>query len=159
MLKLEPVTYSPIGIFNTSLQPGNEVPRQGRLDPENSATIEIKEEYRECLSDLEAYEYILVFYHLNLSEGWNPKPTPPGSTRSYGLFATRSPRRPNPIGYCIVKLERIENTTLYVRGVDAFNGTPVLDIKPYIPSIDYVKSEVNEKIEESLLYNNQKTVR
>jgi tRNA-Thr(GGU) m(6)t(6)A37 methyltransferase TsaA len=82
----------------------------------------------------------------------NQTARPPASNPEYtfGLVATRSPNRPNPIGLATIKLEKIENGILYVSGADAFDGTPVLDIKPYLPSIDGVKSSKNELIEKEL---------
>ena len=71
---------------------------------------------------------------------------PPESDHEYGLFATRSPRRPNPIGLSLIKLDSISDNKLFVSGIDAFGGTPVLDIKPFLPSIDSKITEKNTKI-------------
>ena len=76
-------------------------------------------------------------------------------TAERGLFATRAPSRPNPIGFSIVKLEKIENGILYISGIDAFDGTPVLDIKPYLPSVDCIKSIQNELIEIELGHHDE----
>ena len=130
------IEYHPIGKFHTSLTPATGAPRQGTLEPENHGTIEIFSEYKEALRDLERYEYIIVLYHLNLSRNWGHSARPPGSDRSFGLFATRSPNRPNPIGFSVIKLDKIDGATLHVSGIDAYDGTPVLDIKPWLPSID-----------------------
>ncbi len=128
--------YQPIGQFRTKLTPASGAPRQGALQPENKGVIELQNHYLEALEGLEKNEYLIVLYHLHLSGSWHSSVRPPGSSRSFGLFATRSPNRPNPIGFAVVKLDRLEGTTLYVSGVDAFDGTPVLDIKPWLPSID-----------------------
>ena len=143
----ENVVYKPIGKFVTSYTSGKEVPRQGILLPDTKAKIVLNSEYGEALLDLDKFEYIWVIYHMNLVEDWAPFVNPPGTEHYFGTFATRSPRRPNPIGIALVKLERIDHDTLFVSGVDAFNNTPVLDLKPYLPSIDFVESKVNEDME------------
>ncbi|MDB4583081.1 tRNA (N6-threonylcarbamoyladenosine(37)-N6)-methyltransferase TrmO [Draconibacterium sp.] len=132
------IIYNPIGYFHTDYSPQKKAPRQGSLKPEQKATIEILPEYREALKDLDSNEYIIVLYHLNKSKGWEVTVHPGGikTNKALGMFATRTPRRPNPIGFGVIKLDKIEGGTIYVSGVDAFNGTPVLDIKPFIPSID-----------------------
>ncbi|MBA7521736.1 tRNA (adenine(37)-N6)-methyltransferase [subsurface metagenome] len=130
------IEYQPIGKFHTDLTKQTGAPRQGILQPENKGTIEIYEEYREALGDLGQYEYIIVMYHMHMSKKWHFHVRPPGSERSLGLFVTRSPNRPNPIGFAVIKLNGIRGTTLNVSGIDAFDGTPVLDIKPWLPSID-----------------------
>ncbi len=146
------VTYSPIGVFHTDYTPESGAPRQGILMPEIKGRIEIYPEYQNALKALEIFEYIIVIYHLDKTGKWNPTARPPASNSEYtfGLFATRSPNRPNPIGIATIKLEKVENGILYVSGIDAFDGTPVLDIKPYLPSIDGVKSTQNESIEKEL---------
>lgn len=128
--------YCPIGKFHTPCTPGTGAPRQGLLRPGIEGIIEIFEEYSGALRDLDDYEYIIVLYHMHLSGKWHSPVRPPASKRSFGLFATRSPNRPNPIGFAIIKLNRMEGRMLHVSGIDAFDGTPVLDIKPWIPSID-----------------------
>ncbi len=142
--------YHPIGEFHSDLTPQSGAPRQGILQPDNEADIEIYEAYTNALRDLEKYDYIIVLYHMHMSRDWNSDARPPGSKRSLGLFATRSPNRPNPIGFGVIKLNRIEGNTLHVSGIDAFNGTPVLDIKPWIPSIDCPSNQTNTDIERDL---------
>jgi tRNA-Thr(GGU) m(6)t(6)A37 methyltransferase TsaA len=150
--KIKQVTYTPIGVFHSSYTPATGAPRQGILIPEGKGEIEIFPEYQNALTTLELFEYIIVIYHLDKARKWHHTAKPPASNPEYtfGLFATRSPNRPNPIGIATVKLEKVENGILYVSGVDAFEGTPVLDIKPYLPSIDGVKSIRNELIEKEL---------
>jgi tRNA-Thr(GGU) m(6)t(6)A37 methyltransferase TsaA len=132
------IIYEPVGYFHSAYSPQKRAPRQGSLKPDEKATIEILPEYRDALKDLESNEYIIVLYHLNRSKDWDKLVHPGGikTNKALGMFATRTPRRPNPIGFGVIKLDKIENGILHVRGVDAFNGTPVLDIKPFIPSID-----------------------
>jgi len=144
------IVYHPIGIFHTELTPQTGAPRQGILQPENKGTIEVYPEYQEALRDLEKYEYIIVIYHMHLSKGWHTPVRPPSSSHPFGLFATRSPNRPNSIGLSVIKLEKVEGNILHVSGIDAFNKTPVLDIKPLLPSIDCPGGKINLDIEEKL---------
>jgi len=130
------VEYRPIGTFHTDLSPQTGAPRQGIITPENKGVIEIHQEYQEALRNLDKCEYIIVLYHMHLSKEWRSIVRPPNSTRDFGLFATRSPNRPNSIGLAVIKLDHIDRGRIYVSGVDAFDGTPVLDIKPWLPSID-----------------------
>ena len=144
------IEYNPIGRFHTYMTPQTGAPRQGALQPENEATIEINEDFTRGLRDLDKYEYIIVIYHLHLSRDWHSDVRPPGSKSSLGLFATRSPNRPNPIGFGVIKLKRVVGNVLHVSGIDAFDGTPVLDIKPWIPSIDCPSIKTYTDIEHKL---------
>ena len=146
------ITYKPIGYFHTEFSPENPAPRQGILDPSNRGVLQILEPYREALYGLDQYESIVILYHLDRVTGWEVYAHPPGSDpgEKFGLFSTRSPRRPNPIGLAVAKLEKMENGLLYLRGVDAFDGTPVLDIKPFLPSVDCPGSNTNRGHEKRL---------
>ncbi len=144
------IEYRPIGKFHTSFTPQTGAPRQGILQPGSVGTIEIFGEYSGALRDLDNYEYIIVIYHMHLSGKWHTPVRPPASKRSFGLFATRSPNRPNPIGIAVIKLNRMEGMILHVSGIDAFDGTPVLDIKPWIPSIDCPPHRSVRDIEEDI---------
>jgi len=144
------IVYQSIGIFHTELAPQTGTPRQGILQPENKGTIEVYPEYQEALQDLEKFEYIIVIYHMHLSKSWHTPVRPPSSSHAFGLFATRSPNRPNSIGFSVIKLDKVECNILHVRGIDAFNKTPVLDIKPWLPSIDCPGGKINLDIEEKL---------
>ncbi len=146
------IEYKAIGVFHSPYTTSTGAPRQGILIPEGKAEIELFAEYHEGLSSLELFEYIIVIYHFDKVENWAVSVDPPGSSHEhkFGVFSTRSPKRPNAIGFAIVKLEKIQKGVLYVSGIDAFDGTPVLDIKPYLPSIDYIKSVQNELVEKEL---------
>jgi tRNA-Thr(GGU) m(6)t(6)A37 methyltransferase TsaA len=154
---IKDVIYHPIGIFHTGYTPETGAPRQGILMPETEGMIELFPKFHSALNTLSLFEYIIVLYHFSEVERWEPTVNPPASSHehNFGLFATRSPKRPNPIGFSIVKLEKIENGILYISGVDAFDGTPVLDIKPYLPSVDCVKSIQNELIEIDLGHHDE----
>jgi tRNA-Thr(GGU) m(6)t(6)A37 methyltransferase TsaA len=144
------IEYHPIGRFHTSLSPQTGAPRQGILEPGSEGTIEIFEQYRDALADLDNYDYIIVIYHLHLSTTWHTPVRPPASERTFGLFATRSPNRPNPIGFAVVKLREIKNARLHVSGVDAFDGSPVLDIKAWMPSLDCPPHSSNRDVEKEI---------
>lgn len=152
----EDVLFRPIGTFHSPYTKKKETPRQGILKPEVKATIEIDKIYRKGLADLEKFEYIIALYYFDRVKSWSPMVTPPKSEQGFGLFSTRSPKRPNPIGFSVIRLDAvdIEKGILHVSGVDAFDGTPVLDIKPYIPSVDIVQSEKNRKVENELGLHN-----
>ena len=91
---------------------------------------------KKALRDLEGFDRIWLVTYLHLNPKWGPLVRPPRGGRRRGVLATRSPHHPNPIGLSAVSLDRIEGTTLYVRGLDLIDGTPVLDIKPYVPYCD-----------------------
>ena len=152
------IVYKAIGVFKTEFTTSTEVPRQGILLPDVKARIVLNGDYGEALLDLDKFEYIWVIYHMNLVKDWDPFVNPPGTEHYFGTFATRSPRRPNPIGMALVKLNRIDHDTLFVSGIDAFNNTPVLDLKPYLPSVDYVKSTVNENMEKEMGHHDEEMI-
>ncbi len=152
-----PITYSPIGFFKTGYTPETGGPRQGILRPNGKGEIHIYDQYKDALRYIVLFEYIIVLYHFNEVGQWESYVNPPSSNHehNFGLFSTRSPKRPNPIGFSIIKLERIENDILYVSGIDAFNSSPILDIKPYLPSIDCIKSRQNEQVEVDLGHHDE----
>ncbi|MEA1874926.1 MAG: tRNA (N6-threonylcarbamoyladenosine(37)-N6)-methyltransferase TrmO [Bacteroidota bacterium] len=148
-LQAQTISYTPIGYFHTPYTTETGAPRQGSLSPDSTGYIVLDSVYREALTMLNWFEYIIVLYHFDKVRSWESFVEPPGSNHehNFGLFSTRSPKRPNPIGFTIVKLDHITVDTLFLSGIDAFDGTPVLDIKPYMPSVDMIKSMQNEIIE------------
>jgi len=141
--------FEPVGFFHSPYSPENRPPRQGRLAPDVSATIEIYPEFEEGLEGIEDFDYIIVLFVFDRSQGWRAKINPPGTTKARGVFASRSPNRPCPIGLSVLRLEKREGRVLHVKGIDAFDQTPVLDIKPYISRIDAFPDE-NHKAEKNL---------
>ncbi len=133
MTKIE---FSPIGIINTPFKEPKGAPIQPRRSRGAEGTITIRPEYVEGLADLDGFSHIILLYHLHLSTGFNLKVVPFLDTVKRGLFATRAPRRPNPIGLSVVRLEKIEGAVLHIKDVDMVDGTPLLDIKPYVPTFD-----------------------
>lgn len=134
------VTMEPIGVVRTPFTERVAAPRQPSAATSVPGTIELYPDrhFEDALSDLEGWDYIWVVFWFHLNEGWRPKVLPPRSEKKRGLFATRSPHRPNPIGLSVVKLARIEGLCLHVHNVDMVDGTPVLDIKPYVPYADAI---------------------
>jgi tRNA-Thr(GGU) m(6)t(6)A37 methyltransferase TsaA len=99
-------------------------------------TIKIKKDYIGGLKDLEGFSHIILIYHFHLSQGYSLNVTPFLDSQPRGVFATRAPRRPNSIGFSIVKLNAVEGDILEIENVDIIDGTPLLDIKPYVPEFD-----------------------
>ncbi|MBO4648446.1 MAG: tRNA (N6-threonylcarbamoyladenosine(37)-N6)-methyltransferase TrmO [Lentisphaeria bacterium] len=137
---MDPVTFTPVGVVRCANRYKFEAARQGIFTPGNQAVIELfpGHDYETALSDLDGFERLWVLFVFDRNHDWKPKVSPPvtGTRKRYGVFATRSPHRPNPIGLSCVKLEKIDGLKLEVSGHDFLDGTPVLDLKPYIPAAD-----------------------
>jgi len=135
------LSLEPIGYVRTSLATKVEAARQPRAAGTATGRIELLHDrnYEHALQDLDGWEYIWVLFWFDRNDGWRPKVLPPRSRSGRkGVFATRSPHRPNPLGLSAVRLERIDGLTLYVSDVDMLDGTPVLDIKPYVAYTDAI---------------------
>lgn len=133
------VIYKPIGIIHSPFKSLKEMPIQPTSDVSGSGIVEIYPEFVDGLKDLEGFSHIYLLYHfhkLNLS---NLIVTPFLDREPRGIFATRAPSRPNPIGLSLVELARIENNLIYVERVDMLNETPLLDIKPYVPEFEHIQ--------------------
>ena len=104
-------------------------------------TIELFPEYLEGLKDIEGFSHIIMLYHFHKSEGFKLSVVPFLDKVSRGVFSTRAPKRPNAIGLSVIKLQSIQDNRLHIENVDVLDGTPLLDIKPYVPAFD-VQSEV-----------------
>jgi len=134
--------FHPIGFIHSPYRERIDAPHQSTVLAESGlpdeATLELEASLpQETLRDLEGFAYLWVIFVLHKSEGWAPTVRPPRGPRvKRGVFATRSPHRPNAIGLSAVELVGIEGRTLRLRGVDLLDGTPVLDIKPYVPYAD-----------------------
>jgi len=130
----------PIGFVRSPFADRHSAPRQPSLAKDTPAQIELlpQAELEHGLSDIEEWSHLWVLYWFHLNAHWKSKVEAPRSERRRGVFATRSPYRPNPIGLSAVKLERVEGRVLHVRGMDMIDGTPVLDLKPYVPYTDHV---------------------
>lgn len=126
-----------IGVIKSPYKNRASIPRQGRLSEETSEII-VFEEYTDGLESIDRYEYLLVFYWLDKAERDRLKATPPGDSKERGVFSIRSPARPNPIALCLVKILKIEGNSIFVKWLDALDGSPLLDIKPFVKGIDCV---------------------
>lgn len=135
-----PFTLSPIGVIRTPFPDRASAPRQPTAANGARGVIELDADgrYEHALADLDTFRYLWVLFWFHLNDSWKAKVLPPRSTERRGVFATRSPYRPNPIGMSVVRLERIEGLNLHVLDVDMVDQTPVLDVKPYLPYTDSI---------------------
>jgi tRNA-Thr(GGU) m(6)t(6)A37 methyltransferase TsaA len=126
---------TPIGTARTPFAETKQIPKGLDARHEAEGVIEIVPELEPGLLDIEGFSHLYVIWMFHRAEGFDLVGTPPSDTRPHGVFATRSPRRPNPIALTVVELLRREGSRLFVRGVDMLDGTPILDIKPYLSSV------------------------
>ena len=129
--------FSPqvIGSIRTPYHNTKEIPKGLGAKHEAEGTLEILPEFEAGLTDIDGFSHLIVLWVFDRSEGFDLLGTPPIDDRPHGVFATRSPRRPNPIALTVVELLSREGARLHVRGVDMLDGTPMLDIKPYLSNV------------------------
>ena len=130
------IEFKPIGIIHTPFTTLENMPIQPAGAAGVQGTVEIFEEYLAGLKDLDRFSHIILLYHFHRSQGFRLQVVPFMDTKPRGVFATRAPKRPNPIGLSIVALDGIEGGILHVQNVDMLDGTPLLDIKPFVPEFD-----------------------
>ncbi len=130
------IEYSPIGYVRSPFKEPSGVPIQTKAGSDIEGEIEVLEEFVDGLSDLEGFSHIIVLTHLHAHSGYKLKVTPFLDDVERGVFSTRAPKRPNPIGIHLVRLISVEGNILKILDIDMIDGTPVLDIKPYIPQGD-----------------------
>lgn len=135
-MHFEPVAFEPIGILHSSHFQQAGTPVQPCFAEGCSGVVELRPGLAEGLQDLEGFERIWLIYVLDRAEFRDLKVVPYLDTRGHGIFATRSPARPNPIGLSCVRVTRIQGHRIEIEEVDILNGTPILDIKPYVPAFD-----------------------
>jgi tRNA (adenine37-N6)-methyltransferase len=138
---MNPVYYNPIGIIHSPFKDLHGMPIQPVGARGVKGQIELNKEYVLGLKDLDGFSHIILIYHFHLSRGYSLEVKPFLDRVKRGIFATRAPKRPNPIGISVVRLDKLEGFTLHVTNVDVVDGTPLLDIKPYIPYLDKGKNE------------------
>jgi len=126
----------PIGVIRSPFSEPAGMPIQPSGAAGVEGRVDILPEYAGGLQDLEGFSHVVLLYLFHRSEGFDLKVVPFLDTEPRGLFATRAPRRPNPIGLSVVRLLRVEGMVLEIEGVDVLDGTPLLDIKPYVPAFD-----------------------
>ena len=127
---------NPIGIIHTPFRQLEGMPIQPAGAVGVKGIVEVFEKFRAGLKDLDGFSHIILLYIFHRSQGFELEVVPYMDTQPRGLFATRAPKRPNPIGLSTVQLDRVENGNLHVRNADILDGTPLLDIKPYVPEFD-----------------------
>ncbi|MFW6142296.1 MAG: tRNA (N6-threonylcarbamoyladenosine(37)-N6)-methyltransferase TrmO [Candidatus Saliniplasma sp.] len=135
------ITYEPIGTVHSPYKDIEGMPIQPTGAKGVKGILKLKEEYTDGLKDLDGFSHIIILYHFHLSEVYSLTVEPFLDKEERGLFATRAPKRPNPIGLSIVKLLDVEGNTLEIEDVDVLDGTPLLDIKPYVPEFDHREVE------------------
>ncbi|MDH5492019.1 MAG: tRNA (N6-threonylcarbamoyladenosine(37)-N6)-methyltransferase TrmO [Myxococcales bacterium] len=130
----------PIGTIRSPFRERAEVPRQPRAAEGVRGRLELLagRGFEDALQDISSWDHLWVLFWFHLAEGWNPKVLPPRSRVRRGLFATRAPHRPNPLGISAMRLVRVEGLVLHVENVDVVDGTPLLDLKPYVAWTDAI---------------------
>ena len=137
----ENLIFSRIGTIHTPFEQQEGTPIQGIMAPEKEGRVEVFPEFQEGMKDLEGFSHLILIYRFHHMKAGKLLVKPYLDTVNRGIFATRSPRRPNPIGITTVQLQRVEGNVLYVSGVDMLNGTPLLDIKPYLGDFDHYQAD------------------
>ena len=132
---VQELVMRPIGWARTPFTDTKEIPKGPGAEHRAEGTLEIRPELEGGLLDIEGFSHLIVLWAFHRASGYELTGTPPTDDRPHGVFATRSPRRPNPLGLTVVELVRREGSKLHVRGVDMLDGTPILDLKPYLSSV------------------------
>jgi tRNA-Thr(GGU) m(6)t(6)A37 methyltransferase TsaA len=135
---MDQITYKPIGIIYSPFSKIEYMPIQPSAAKGIKGHIVLHEEYTEGLCDLDGFSHIYLLYHLHLSKSYKLKVVPFLDDHKRGLFSTRAPKRPNPIGLSVVKLIKIDKNILEIENVDIVDGTPLLDIKPFVQEMEGV---------------------
>lgn len=130
------IKYKSIGIIHSPFKEPKGTPIQPSGAYGINGTVKLFQEYSKGLKDVEGFSHIILIYHFHLSRKVSLKAKPYMDNEEHGIFAMRGPSRPNPIGISVVRLIRIEGNILYIQDVDIVDGTPLLDIKPYVPEFD-----------------------
>ena len=133
---MKPITYEPIGTIQTPFKDTHDMPIQAKGGKGIKGTIKIKPSLAEGLKDIGGFSHIILIYSFHRSKNYSLMVKPFLDDTLHGVFATRAPKRPNPIGISVVRLRKVEGRVLHIEDVDIVNGTPLLDIKPYVPDID-----------------------
>jgi len=126
------VKYRSIGVINTQYKSAGGIPIQPSRAKGVKGRVTLFKKYADGLKDIDGFSHIILLYHFHLSENYSLSVVPFLDNKPRGLFATRAPNRPNPIGLSVVKLIKIENNVLHIENVDIVDETPLLDIKPYV---------------------------
>jgi tRNA-Thr(GGU) m(6)t(6)A37 methyltransferase TsaA len=128
-------SFKPIGYVKSPYRNTKEIPKGLGVKHEAEGVLDILPKYEAGLADIEGFSHLFVLWVFDRSEGYELMGKPPIDTEPHGVFATRSPRRPNPIGLTVVQMLRRNGPSLHVRGIDMLDATPILDLKPYLSSV------------------------
>jgi len=136
----EAISIRPIGVVHSPFKERVDAPRQPSAARDAVGTIELfaGHNFEQALEDIQSFNFIWVLFWFHLNTTWKPKVSPPRSGLRRGVFATRAPYRPNPIGMSVVELRQVDGLILTVRSLDILDGSPVIDLKPYVPYCDSV---------------------
>lgn len=129
------IPMHPIGFIRSPYTDTSQIPKGPGAEHEAEGALEILAELEQGLTDIEGFSHLYVLWVFDRAEGYDLLSMPPTDDRAHGVFATRAPRRPNPIGLTVVRFLRREGTRLVVRGLDMLDGSPILDIKPYLSPV------------------------
>lgn len=132
----KPITIKPIGVINTPYKEPKGMPIQGKFKRGVTGTARVFPEYKEGLKDIKGFSHVILIYHFNRSKEEKLTGRPFLEDTEHGIFAIRSPHRPNHIGFSIVKIKSVKGNTITFTEVDILDGTPLLDIKPYVKHFD-----------------------
>ena len=130
------IIYKPIGIVHSPFKETKGTPIQATAAKDISGTVEVFPEFTDGLKDIEGFSHIVLIFHFHLSGQSSLIIKPYLEDAEHGIFATRGPSRPNSIGISVVRLIKVKKNVLHVKGIDVVDGTPLLDIKPYVPEFD-----------------------
>jgi tRNA (adenine37-N6)-methyltransferase len=130
------IEYQSVGIIHSPFQTTEGMPIQPSGAIGVQGTVEVLQEFSQGLKDLDGFSHIMLIYHFHRSTGYSLLVTPFLDSVERGVFATRAPKRPNSIGISVVRLVRVDGSTLHIENIDILDGTPLLDIKPYVPEFD-----------------------
>ena len=133
---MDEIKYKPIGVIHSPFKEPKGTPIQPAGAKGVRGIVEVFPEYAKGLRDVDGFSHLILIYHFHLSQGALLEAKPYMDNEAHGVFAMRGPSRPNPIGVSVVRLVRIEEHILHIQDVDIIDGTPLLDIKPYVPEFD-----------------------
>jgi len=138
---LQEIRYRPIGIIHSPFKGVDGIPIQASGAVGVKGTVELFKEFSAGLKDIDGFSHIILVYHFHLSRGYTLEVKPFLEEEIHGIFAIRAPSRPNPIGISVVRLIGVRSNILQIEDVDIVDGTPLLDIKPYVPDFDQREAE------------------
>ena len=145
------ITYQPIGVIHSPFEEPKGTPIQPPGAGGVKGSVEVFPAYVEGLKDLDGFSHIILIYHFHLAKSSSMLMKPFMDDQSHGIFAIRAPSRPNPIGISVVRLVKVKGNILHIEDVDIIDGTPLLDIKPYVPEFDPPEVEARGWLEKNVL--------